>query len=165
MVPTCPDVCLVWAVMFGHIWKFRKCQIFRTWQQKNPKTWTPLKAPLYLFRYSGLKWSFGCLTYKSWIRAGRSSLRQNNSWTSLSTSWAQAALNQYALIHSIDQNQFVCHQTFVLTYQVSQHSSQEATYIWQISRVEWKKNTIDVQSQFELACILCLARMANLRCC
>ena len=118
MVPTCPDVCLVWAVMFGHIWKFRKCQIFRTWQQKNPKTWTPLKAPLYLFRYSGLKWSFGCLTYKSWIRAGRSSLRQNKSWTSLSTSWAQAALNQYALIHSIDQNQFVCHQTFVLTYQV-----------------------------------------------
>ena len=81
------------------------------------------------------KCSFGCLKSKTEINAGKElseAQRPGLSWNSLNTSLAFLSINQ-APILSMDQNQHVCHQTFVLTSLIfpAQHtkSNLDVTYV------------------------------------
>ena len=80
------------------------------------------------------KWSFGCLKCMSWIRAGRELSEVERQLSPSRTSLIFPSITQQALTRSRDQNQQVCHQTYVLTLQVfSAHLTKSSLHLADIS--------------------------------
>ena len=93
-------------------------------------------------------------------------LRLNSSFIFTITNWLKigSSMEPFSMLTpraASQQNWLECIRQVYWPCKFSQHSSLAATYILQISLMEWERNTIKVLVWSLLECFLWLARMSN----